>query len=186
MEFDGALAFAEPSPGKKRQTQVDRRGIEGVNRIVELQADILVAVKSTGLGDEHLGKVGIYAPIAGFVGVGQVVARDAAADAHVIEPASHSFQAGDDIAKAFPIGELGESQTEELIEARKSPDPVVPAITPDAFPKLGKRKEGHDLGEDGWLSVHRSLLEVRKSADYAKSRSNRLPRKTTSSSVLCV
>ena len=185
MELDGALAFAEPSPGEKRQTQVDRRGIEGVDRIFELQAEILVAVKSTGLGDEHLGKVGVDAPIACFVGVGQVVARDAAADTHVIEPAFHGFQAGDDIAKAFPISQLGESQTEELIEARKSPDPVVPAITPDALPKLGMRKEGRDLGEDGWLSVHRSLLEMRKSADYTKSRSNRLRRKMVSSSALC-
>ena len=185
MELDGALAFAEPSPGDMRQTQVDRSGIEGVDCIFELQADILVAVKSTGLGDEHLGKVGVDAPIACFVGVGQVVARDAAADAHVIEPAFHSFQAGDDIAEAFPISQLGESQTEELIEARKFPDPVVPTITPDAFPKLGKRKEDHDLGEDGGLSVHRSLLGVRKSADYIKSCSNRLRRKMVSSSVLC-
>jgi hypothetical protein len=46
-------------------------------------------------------------------------------------------------------------------------------------------KEGRDLGEDGWLSVHRSLLEMRKSADYTKSRSNRLRRKMVSSSVLC-
>jgi hypothetical protein len=93
MELDGALAFAERSPGEKRQTQVDHRGIEGLDRIFELQADILVAAKSTGLGDEHLGKVGVDAPIACFVGVGQVVARDAAADTHVIEPAFHGFQA---------------------------------------------------------------------------------------------
>jgi hypothetical protein len=185
MELDGTLASAESSPGEKRQTEVDRRGIEGVDRIFEFQADVLVAVKSTGLGDEHLGKVGVDTPIAGFVCVGQVVARDAAADAHVIEPTLHGFQAGDDIAKALPISQLGEGQTEELIEARKFPDPVVPPITPDAFSKFGKRKEGHNLGEDRRLSVHWALLEGRKSADYTKSCSNRLRRITSPSSVLC-
>jgi len=78
----------------------------------------------------------------------------------VIEPAFHGFQAGHDIAEALPISQLGEGQAEELIEARKFPDLVVPAITLDAFPKLVKRKEGHDLGEDSGQSVHRSLLEV--------------------------
>jgi len=185
MEFDGRFGASENSPGEKRKTQVDGGRIECIDRVFEFESQVFAGVKRAGLSDEDLGEVGIDAPIAGFVGVGQVVARDAAADAHVIEPASHGFQAGDDIAKAFPIGQLGESQTEELIEARKSSDPVVPAIAPDAFPKLGKRKESHDLGENGWLSVHRSLLEVRKSADYTKSRSNRLRRKPTSSSVLC-
>jgi hypothetical protein len=46
------------------------------------------------------------------------------------------------------------------------------------------RQESHDLGEDGRLGVHRSLLYVRKSADYTKSRSNRLRPKSAVSSVL--
>jgi hypothetical protein len=47
------------------------------------------------------------------------------------------------------------------------------------------RKEGRDLGEDGWLSVHRSLLGMRKSADYTKSRSNRLRLKCSLFYSLC-
>jgi hypothetical protein len=35
------------------------------------------------------------------------------------------------------------------------------------------------------LSVHRTLLDGQKSADYTKSRSNRLRQKMASSSVLC-
>lgn len=104
---------------------------------------------------------------------------DAPADAHVIEPGSHGLQAGDDIPEAFPVGQLGEGQTEELVEARKPSDPVVPLVTPDAFPELVLRQEGHDLGEDGRLGIHRSLLDIwcPKSPDYIKSRSNRLRQK---------
>jgi hypothetical protein len=46
------------------------------------------------------------------------------------------------------------------------------------------RQKGHDLGEDGRRSVHRSLLGVRKSTDYTKSRPNRLRQKMDVSSVL--
>jgi hypothetical protein len=37
-----------------------------------------------------------------------------------------------------------------------------------------KRQEVHDRGEDSRRGIHRSLLGGGKSADYTKSRSNRL------------
>jgi len=184
MELDGALAFAEPGPGEKRQAQVDRRGIEGVDRFLELQADIFVLVNSPGFGDEHSGEVGIDPPIAGFVGVGQVASGDAATDAHVVKTAFHGLKTRLDIAEAFPVGQLGEGQAKKLIETKEVFDFVVPAVTPDAFAEFVHRQESHDLGEDGRLGVHRSLLYVRKSADYTKSRSNLLRPKSAVSSVL--
>jgi hypothetical protein len=187
MELDGALAFAESGPGEKRQTQVDRGGIEGVNRVLEFQADVLVAVESTGFGDENLGEVGVDSPVARFVGVGQVAAGNAAADAHVVEPVLHGLQTSLDIAKAFPVGQLGEGQTEELIETEETLDLVIPPVAVNAFSELVKRQEGHDLGEDGRLSIHRSLLLIsgQKSDDNTKLRSNRLRLKQPVSSSLC-
>jgi hypothetical protein len=167
MELDGALAFSEERPREKRKTQVDRGRIESVDRILEYQSDVLVAIESTGFGDKNLGEVGVDAPVARFVGVGQVVAGDATADAHMVEPVLHGLQTGHDIAEALPVGQLSEGQTEELIEARKSPDLIVPTVTPDTFPKLVQWQKSHDLGEDGGLGIHRSLLYIsgQKSAD---------------------
>jgi len=184
MELDGALAFAEPSPGEKRQAQVDRRGIESVDRFLELQADIFALVNSPGFCDEHSGEVGIDPPIAGFVGVGQVASGDAATDAHVVKTAFHGLKTRLDIAEAFPVGQLGEGQAKKLIETKEVFDFVVPAVTPDAFAEFVHRQESHGLGEDGRLGVHRALLYVRKSADYTKSLSNRLQPKSAVSSVL--
>ena len=184
MELDGAFAFAELGPRKKREAQVDRGGIEGEDCFLELQADVLVVVNSPGFGDEHLGEIGIDPPIAGFVGVGQVASRDTATDAHVVKSTLHGQKTSLDIAEAFPVSQLGESQTQELIETKEAFDFVVPTVTPHAFSEFMHRQEGHDLGKDGRLSVHRSLLGVRKSADYTKSRSNRLRQKTDVSSVL--
>jgi len=75
---------------------------------------LFVLIESTGFGDEDLGEVGEDSPVARFVGMGQIVARDVAANAHVVEPVFHGSQTGYDIAKAFPVGQLGESQAEEL------------------------------------------------------------------------
>jgi len=185
MEFDGAFPLSKKGPREKRQTQVDRCGVEGIDGVLEIQANVLVAVKSSSLGDEDVSEVGVNPPVAPFVGMGQVVPGNVAADAHVIEPIFHRLQAGHDIAETFPVGQLGKGQTEELIEARKSLDLVVPSVTSDAFSEFVHRQKGHDLGEDGRLSVHRSLPRVKKSADYIKSRSNRLRPKRSLFSSLC-
>ena len=105
----------------------------------------------------------------------------------MVEPVLHGLQASLDIAKAFPVGQLGEGQTEELIETEKTLDLVIPAVAVNAFSELVKRQEGHDLGEDGRLSVHRSLLVIsgQKSDDNTKSSSNRLRLKWPVSSSLC-
>ena len=184
MELDGALALAELGPRKKRQAQVDRGGIEGEDRFLELQADVLVVVNSPGFGDEPVREIGIDPPIAGFVGVGQVASRNMATDAHVVKPILHGQKTRLDIAEAFPVGQLGESQTQELIETKKVFDFVVPAVTPHVFSEFVHRKESHDLRENRGRGVHRSLLGVRKSADYTKLRSNRLRPKSDVSSVL--
>jgi hypothetical protein len=185
MELDSAFPLAEKGPGEKREAQVDRGRIESVNRVLEIQSEIFVLIESTGFGDEDSGEVGEDSPVARFVGMGQIVARDVAANAHVVEPVFHGSQTGYDIAKAFPVGQLGESQAEELVEAREGFDFVIPAVSLDAFPKLVKRQERHDLGENGRRGVHRSLLGVRKSADYTKTRSNRLRSNNALSFSLC-
>lgn len=185
MEFDGAFPLSKKGPRKKRQAQIDRRRIEGVNRILQIQSDVLVAIERPRLGDEDVSEVGVNPPVASFVGMGQVVPGNFAADAHVIEPIFHRSQAGHDIAETFPVGQLGKGQTEELIETRKSLDLVVSSITPHAFSEFVHRQKGHDLGEDGRRGVHRSLLGVRKSADYTKSRSNRLRLKCSLFYSLC-
>ena len=104
---------------------------------------------------------------------------DATADAHVVEPVLHGLQTSLDIAKAFPVGQLGKGQAEELIETEKTLDLVIPLVAANTFSELVKRQEGHDLGEDGRLGIHRSLLDIwcPKSPDYIKSRSNRLRHK---------
>jgi len=187
MELDGAFAFAEKGPGKKRQTEVDGSRVEGVDGVFEFQTKILVGVKTTGLGNEDLSKIGVNVPIALFVGVSQGVPRNTATDAHVIEAILHRSQTGLDIAETFAVRQLSEGQTEELIETGETFDLVIPAVAPDAFSEFVKRQKIRDLGEDCRRRIHRSLLSVegQKSDHNTKSRLNRLRRKSVVTYDIC-
>ena len=77
------------------------------------------------MGDEDLSKVGVDAPVAFLVGLGQSVACDGATNADVVEFAFHGIQTGFDIAEAVSAGQLSKRHTEKLIEARELPDTVV-------------------------------------------------------------
>ena len=74
MQFNGAFGGAEAGPGKDGQAQVDGGGIEGVDGVFEFDAEVLIEIELLGGMDESLGEVGVDAPVAGLVGMGQGVA----------------------------------------------------------------------------------------------------------------
>lgn len=176
MELNGAFACAKDGPGEKRKTEVNGCGIEGIDGLLELQTEIIVGIESAGLMDEHLGEVRVNPPVTGFIGVGQGVTGNVAADPHVIQSILHRTQAGLNVAEALPKSQLSEGHAEELIETGEAFDLVVATVSLDAFSELIKRQEIHNLGEDGRRCIHRSLLSVdgQKSDHNIKSSSNRL------------
>ena len=89
MQFDCPLGTAEARPGEDREAQVDGRGIQGIDGRVQVDSQVLVGVQAARFGDKHLGKLGIDAPVAPLVGIGQIVAGDRGANAHVEELGSH-------------------------------------------------------------------------------------------------
>ena len=88
--------------------------------------------RGSGDTDEGIGEVGIQAPVALLVGVGKGVAGDAAAQAQVVEFVPVCAQGDFDIAQALAVGELGEGQAQELVEAGKGFDVAVAVVVLDA------------------------------------------------------
>jgi hypothetical protein len=76
VQLDGCFGRTKRCPRKDRQTQIDGAGIQSVNRIVEIDTKWFRGIKATGDGDQRLGKVGVDAPVAALVGVGQSAARN--------------------------------------------------------------------------------------------------------------
>ena len=64
----------------------------------------LARIKRSGLPDQHLGKLGVSAPIAILVCIRKVVPRYGTVNAHVIKLGLHGSQASLDVAQAFAIG----------------------------------------------------------------------------------
>ena len=140
--------MAEAGPGEHGQTQVDGGGVEGIDGIIEFQPQVLVGIQGSGQADEGVGEVGVEAPVALPVGMGQGIAGHAAAQPHVIEFVPVRPQADLDIAQALTVGELGKDHAEELVETGKRFDVTIAVITLHATAEGFHGQMGHDLRKD--------------------------------------
>ena len=76
MELDGRLGRTEERPRENRKTEIDRGGVE---------PQLLVGIEWTGNTDQGLGKVGVDAPVACLVCIGESTFGDTAPDTHMVE-----------------------------------------------------------------------------------------------------
>ena len=146
MQFHRSFSSARSCPGEECQAQIDGRRIQSVYGLLQFHSKVFAGVKLAGLSDDHLGEVCIDAPVPDRVGICQGVARDLATNAQMIQLHLGCAQAGFDVAQAFPIRQLCESQTEKLVPARESLDLVMASIPVDALVKFVGRKKVHELG----------------------------------------
>jgi len=77
--------LSEFGPRKKRETEIDRGGVQSVGGLIQLHSKGIVDIKTPSAGNKNLGKVCIDAPIPYLVGMSQSIARDFAPDTHVVE-----------------------------------------------------------------------------------------------------
>ena len=108
MELDGRLASTKPCPREEGQAQIDGGGIESVDGLFQIDGQRFARIQLAGAGNENVREIGVDAPVAFLVGLGERVPRDVAPDARVIEFGLHRVQADLDVAKADPVGQLGE------------------------------------------------------------------------------
>ena len=148
MEFDGTLLLPKRSPWKKRQTQVDRGGIQSVSSLGDLQSEVLACIQLSGRSNQHMSKVGVDAPIPFFVCIGQRAPRNFAPDPCVIKLGLHGPQACFDIAKTLPISQLSKSHAKELIETRKVPNPILALVPVNASVEFVSREKAQELREN--------------------------------------
>jgi hypothetical protein len=136
---------------------------------------IVVGVKLPGLTDQPVGQVGVNAPVAGFVGVGQGGAGNLATQSQMVELRATRTQARFDVAQTFAISQLGEGQTEELIPTREAADFVVAAIAGDATLELLRMNPVEQLSQDELAVVHGRKIATKpapaESADSNRSHS---------------
>src|SRR3974377_1099621 len=144
--FTAALVVRKCAHGNA-QRKIDGRRVERIDRVGEINPEILISVKLAGRCNQRICKIMIDAPIALFVGIRQRAARHIAADAKVIELAGMSAKTDFDIAQAVAKGQLRKGHAQELIEMGECLGGIVRWISLDTPPKRVQRKKVHHLGE---------------------------------------
>jgi hypothetical protein len=98
VHLDRRFGGAEMGPRKDRQTKIDGRRVERIDRVGEVETQILVDIQSPRLADQSLGQLRVNVPVARLVGIGQRRAPHRIAEAHGIEFRGLHRQAGFDVA----------------------------------------------------------------------------------------
>ena len=154
VHLDAGLGLAKVGPVEERERQVDGGRIQGVDRVVQVDAKILADVERSCLADEVLGEVLPDAPVARLVGIGKCGLGDFAGEAEVIECFGPRVETGGNVAQSIPARELGEHHADELLtEAEVTCGGVGLVSIDDAVEGLAVNQI-EDLGNDEASSVH--------------------------------
>src|SRR5208337_1046216 len=128
MQLDRRLGRAKRCPRKQRQTQIDGGGVQRIYGVVQLQAQRLGRVQPPCDANQGLGELAVQAPVASLVGIGQIAAREVAAQSQVICLGCVRFQTRLDVPQALAKGDLRERHAQELIQATEGAHVEVGAI----------------------------------------------------------
>lgn len=158
VHLHGGLASSEPGPWKQGQAQIDGRRIQRVKTVIQFDSHRVLCMQRSCHSDQNLREIGVDAPVAAFVRVGQCGPRHLAPEARMVALASQRTQARLDVAKALPIGQLGEGHRQKLFPAGEALVPVVAPIARNALPELVSWDVVQHLREDGLAGVHSALV----------------------------
>jgi hypothetical protein len=101
VHFHCCLVLAKLGPGEQGQAEVNRGRIQRIQTLIQFHSDGVVSIQRPRDRDQRLRKVGIYPPVARFIGIAQCRTSDRAAEAHVVKLATKGPQASLDVAKAL-------------------------------------------------------------------------------------
>ena len=153
VQFDGCFGSPEVCPREHRQTQIDGRGIDRINHLVEIEPIRIFGIEPPGLANEDLSERFVNPPVPMFVGVGQVGPGDVPANAHCVEMCA-TTQTGFDVPQALPKSNLREGHCEKLISGGHASTASLHRVKPNTTIELLSVNEVGDLGEYQSSSVH--------------------------------
>ena len=71
LSLHGIGACSVVGPREKRQRQIDRGRVRRINRVLDVETNVVPAIERAGFVDEAFGQVFPKSPVPLFVGVGQ-------------------------------------------------------------------------------------------------------------------
>ncbi len=120
--------------------------------MLQLDAETVAYVELARRCDQAMGKFGVDAPISRLIGIGQRLAFDLVAKAHVVELGGLRRQTDFGTAQTLAVGQLRKGHHAELIGACHRLDVAVAVVAIDDSGEGSPWQEIHQLGEQGWHS----------------------------------
>ena len=101
-------------PRTKRDAQVDQRGVQGIDRCIEIERVRFVCVELARPRHQPVREVGEESPVPLLVGVGQGAACHPRAEPEMVGQSRLRPETGLDVTQALAKGHLGEPQRQEV------------------------------------------------------------------------
>jgi hypothetical protein len=115
VQFDCGIGMLPVRPGKKCQTQINQRSIKRITELRQIRLQGLVSIKTGGSPHQQLSDSGDGTPIPMLIGIGQIGSGQPRAEAGLINAIGSGVQTDDQIAQAFPTGELSKTQSQKMV-----------------------------------------------------------------------
>jgi len=155
VQLDGCLGFAKRRPLEQAQAQIDGGGVQCIDRILEIEPQVLVQIKFASTSDQNCGQVGPDSPVARLVGIGQGGAVNAVAKSHGVQLARVGSKSHFDVSKTLSPSQLCKSHDSKLLGASQAPHARVATIARHDSGKACPWNELHDLSKQGLADIHR-------------------------------
>ncbi len=176
VQLDGCLGFAKRRSVEQTQTQIDGGGIQRVDRVLEIEFQVLAQIKLASAPDQNWGQVGSDSPVARLVGIGQGGALTAVSKSHGVQLARVGSKRHFDVKQTLSPSQLSKSHDAKLLLASQAPQTRVTAIARHNARKAFQWNELHDLREQGLADTLRkppSILGLRNYTVMGKRVLNR-------------
>jgi hypothetical protein len=154
MHLDPGFGASKIGPWEETQREIDGRGIQSVNRVLQFQSEILSGVEDTRLAHESFGEILPESIVSLLVGIGQGGLGNSFSKTKMVEGFAPGVETGGYVAQSFPPGQLRKSHTDQLLSATEMPNFALRVV---ALNQPGKRLaiyQIEDLGEDVAARVH--------------------------------
>ena len=166
MHFYSGLGSAKGGPRKQGQTQVYGRGVQGIDGILQVDREIVLAVKFARFANQKCGQICPNMPVASFVGVGQCRAPDRLTKTHTVEFSVIGQQTGFDVAQTLAVSKLSEGHGAKLFGTGQTSNSGIASIAIYDAAETGPRNELHDLSKKSLSRIHASSPERSISGSY--------------------
>ena len=174
VNLDRSFGLAKACPREHGQTQIDGARVEGINRLLQIDAKEISRIQRTRHADEVLRQIAVDLPRACGVGTRQGVSRDGVATkAHVIQTFALSAQVDLDVAQGFASRQLGKGHGKELIETGEVLNFVVAVVRVHATSKRAQWQVSHELCKNELALMHSGQGRWRAQSHKFGERSNR-------------